>query len=260
MRRPSFLPTAYASPQVDWESIGLFTERSPRSGGGQADQMCAICFEDLSEVGGAITLPCSCQMSYCGGCWDHALCVSYRTTQTASCPSCRCAVRVDFDAEQARLVFSMQTQASDLELINRLADQVLPFSISVLEQNRAAISAAPRATQACVQMTGRIGEIATSDVADSELSYKLRFHDGQEPTVDWFARAAVEEVSDIKTLRCVCGGCLKQVCSPKPSTVKCDLCARRIRSRKQHWTCANNKSRLLHPNGYDVCTACMNSA
>lgn len=66
---------------------------------------CAICFEDFDE---ATPLPCSCKIDYCVKCWDKALASSFRNTHQPRCPTCRAPIRVDFDAERRRLVFSLE--------------------------------------------------------------------------------------------------------------------------------------------------------
>jgi hypothetical protein len=51
-----------------------------------------------------------------------------------------------------------------------------------------------------VHLTGRIGEVIIHDPTDDCLAYKLKFSDGLEPQMDWFASSTVECVSDITTL------------------------------------------------------------
>eukprot|EP00927_Polykrikos_kofoidii_P076850 TRINITY_DN73876_c0_g1_i1.p1 TRINITY_DN73876_c0_g1~~TRINITY_DN73876_c0_g1_i1.p1 ORF type:complete len:1277 (-),score=269.54 TRINITY_DN73876_c0_g1_i1:99-3929(-) len=48
--------------------------------------------------------------------------------------------------------------------------------------------------QVRVKATGRLAEVLIHDPGDDMMCYKLRFLDGQVPTVDWFAKDAIEEV------------------------------------------------------------------
>lgn len=127
---------------------------------------CAICFEPINE---STVLPCSCKLDYCVLCWNKALARSFIACGQARCPSCRGFVRVDFDADANRLVFSAEAQdmtfdhqVSGLrelgegqrrsaealaasqshdrinelrtETIERLAQQAMPAQIRILEQ------------------------------------------------------------------------------------------------------------------------------
>jgi len=70
------------------------------------DPECIICFESVGLLGGAVPLPCACRAAFCHTCWDRALAASISACGLARCPSCRCAMRVDFDISLKRLVFS----------------------------------------------------------------------------------------------------------------------------------------------------------
>ncbi|CAK0857852.1 unnamed protein product [Prorocentrum cordatum] len=80
----------------------------PAAAAADEDLECTICFEELSNVGGAIPLPCDCKVTYCSSCWDfdRALAASMSVTGRGSCPSCRSAMRVSFDADSGKLSFS----------------------------------------------------------------------------------------------------------------------------------------------------------
>ena len=71
---------------------------------------CAICMEPL-DARDVVDLPCACAVSYCFRCWDRALASSFNARGQASCPTCRVAVDVDFDADarngEGALVFSV---------------------------------------------------------------------------------------------------------------------------------------------------------
>mmetsp|Transcript_35611 Transcript_35611/g.81608 ORF Transcript_35611/g.81608 Transcript_35611/m.81608 type:complete len:354 (-) Transcript_35611:36-1097(-) len=64
---------------------------------------CIICLEQTQK---SVGLPCNCNAAYCLGCWDRALAQSLSSCGQARCPTCRAAVRVDFDAETGNLLFS----------------------------------------------------------------------------------------------------------------------------------------------------------
>ena len=71
---------------------------------------CAICMEPL-DARDVVALPCACAVAYCFRCWDRALASSFNARGQASCPTCRVAVDVDFDADarggEGALVFSV---------------------------------------------------------------------------------------------------------------------------------------------------------
>lgn len=106
---------------------------------------CAICFDAVTDV---FALPCDCNVFYCMRCWDRALAQSFNSVGQARCPTCRLSVRVDFDAEANRLVFSREpdtprgasmddesgtlTQVGDA--IERLVEQARPAQIRILKQ------------------------------------------------------------------------------------------------------------------------------
>jgi len=64
---------------------------------------CIICLEPTHK---SVGLPCNCNAAYCLGCWDRALAQSLSSCGQARCPTCRAAVRVDFDADTGNLLFS----------------------------------------------------------------------------------------------------------------------------------------------------------
>jgi len=74
------------------------------------DPQCVICFEALEHV---VALPCDCRVDYCSSCWDRALAHSFNACGQARCPTCRGPVRVDFDAQSGRLVFSRDPLQND---------------------------------------------------------------------------------------------------------------------------------------------------
>jgi hypothetical protein len=82
----------------------------------ESETECAICFNTIAEED-QLPLPCQCRVPYCSACWDRALAAAFNDSGAARCPTCRCAVQVDFDPDGAdgrgRLVF---TRADDDEL------------------------------------------------------------------------------------------------------------------------------------------------
>merc|ERR1712216_338789 len=100
---------------------------------------CVVCFETMSHQ---IDLPCACNVSYCARCWDRSLAQSFFSVGQARCPTCRSSVGVEFDAENACLVFSPAAPSPDgknpdseqaLDLIRR---QARPLQIRLLNQHR----------------------------------------------------------------------------------------------------------------------------
>eukprot|EP00930_Biecheleria_cincta_P104189 TRINITY_DN96380_c0_g1_i1.p1 TRINITY_DN96380_c0_g1~~TRINITY_DN96380_c0_g1_i1.p1 ORF type:complete len:347 (+),score=64.76 TRINITY_DN96380_c0_g1_i1:24-1043(+) len=71
-----------------------------------AEVECAICYETITEP---TALPCACNVSYCPRCWDRSLASSFNSGDRARCPTCRSPVRVDFDSNTCRLVFSRES-------------------------------------------------------------------------------------------------------------------------------------------------------
>merc|ERR1712137_1091848 len=103
------------------------------------EEECAICTNKL--VSNAVTLPCACALRYCFDCWVHALSSSWMATGHARCPSCRGAVRVDFDSENEGIIFSpLVVEESKPEHHARIRDQVRPYQFRLLEKYRAASS------------------------------------------------------------------------------------------------------------------------
>merc|ERR1712151_1365821 len=72
-------------------------------------------------------LPCQCKLHYCRSCWDTALANSFSQCGQPRCPSCRAPVRVDFDTDTNRLVFTPEavdtTFASQRELLQRIRQE-----------------------------------------------------------------------------------------------------------------------------------------
>lgn len=91
---------------------------------------CAICFEQIKH---ATVLPCSCRVAYCTQCWDRALAQSLNDVSQPRCPTCRCPVHVDFDADKGHLVFSRGDSETSLrDLVERLSEQSRPTQLKIL--------------------------------------------------------------------------------------------------------------------------------
>ena len=103
---------------------------------------CTICFEVIANDA-RCALPCECKIDYCMGCWDRALAAAFNSSGRAKCPTCRGAVRVDFDPEAAdgrgKLVFSAadpsEGQISQTAVVNRLAGQAAPLMARLLRRH-----------------------------------------------------------------------------------------------------------------------------
>jgi len=65
----------------------------------------------------------ACNVSYCPKCWDRALASSLTSGDRSRCPTCRGAVRVDFDPIECRLVFSREVEDQEVDR-QRLRQQI----------------------------------------------------------------------------------------------------------------------------------------
>jgi len=199
-----------------------------------ADSECVICYETVTA---RTELPCACRVDYCAGCWDSALAQSFNACGQARCPTCRAPVRVDFDAESARLLFSPQPQEEEedemeegdypmddgggereemqddhaahrsghrraLRNRNRLIEQARPAQVRILERYGLAYPLPPRRQEEQVppqpQEQRELPSVAASGTAAA-----------------WSAEAAAAavEASTAPPPQCVCGGVLERVSS-----------------------------------------------
>jgi len=103
---------------------------APSSG----DAECAICMSNMAD---SVSLPCSCKVDYCRTCWDKALARSLTSQGQPSCPTCRCPILVDFDADTCLLKFSRADPDSDEHkascTVDRLAHQAQPAQTRLLK-------------------------------------------------------------------------------------------------------------------------------
>eukprot|EP00928_Gymnodinium_smaydae_P079230 TRINITY_DN6320_c1_g1_i1.p1 TRINITY_DN6320_c1_g1~~TRINITY_DN6320_c1_g1_i1.p1 ORF type:complete len:365 (-),score=93.82 TRINITY_DN6320_c1_g1_i1:201-1295(-) len=200
------------------------------------EEECIICFDALKAKGGAVPLPCSCRVAYCASCWDRALASSMATCGRALCPSCRCPMRVDFDAVSGRLTFSTlrgrggggRASGAGEEASaafgagfgsgdnwrKRLYEQAMPLQIRLLQRYGASTSGRPLvdagATADASAASGGAGEPAVSGTSASSSATATA--PGSNGSVEAEASAgAASAVSEAEAPRCVCGSRLRRV-------------------------------------------------
>mmetsp|Transcript_7671 Transcript_7671/g.16876 ORF Transcript_7671/g.16876 Transcript_7671/m.16876 type:complete len:380 (+) Transcript_7671:80-1219(+) len=129
---------------------------------------CVICLDQTCK---SVVLPCDCRADYCLGCWDRALAQSLSSCGQARCPTCRAAVRVDYDAESGNLIFTRDCEESSkladeeegvdvesqpldrrealrrrtLEARSKLVEQAKPAQVRLLRELGASVAASVRA-------------------------------------------------------------------------------------------------------------------
>jgi len=206
--------------------------------------LCAICFEDLAPLGGAVLLPCKCRVTYCSRCWDRALNAKYDQTRRAECPSCRTSMRVDFDAEARRLCFN-KLEESDSEMRNRLYEQARPLQITLLQQYGVGVAPGgsvrplkPRPGPLCV--CGSRMSLAT--VRARVLAYVARCAGMTEETARENDRC--NRVVD------------RYLSGQRKVPITCDICDEPAQAAANVWTCEAGNDTLLHGLAYDVCERC----
>eukprot|EP00747_Dinoflagellata_sp_TGD_P035991 gnl/TRDRNA2_/TRDRNA2_138204_c2_seq3.p1 gnl/TRDRNA2_/TRDRNA2_138204_c2~~gnl/TRDRNA2_/TRDRNA2_138204_c2_seq3.p1 ORF type:complete len:334 (+),score=55.72 gnl/TRDRNA2_/TRDRNA2_138204_c2_seq3:52-1002(+) len=185
---------------------------------------CAICFESLESKGGAVKVPCDCQVSYCSDCWDRALAESTNATGEARCPSCRALTEVEYHPTADRMVFT-RAPADGLsrDWQDRLYELARPKQVELLRCH-GADEAAPR----CV--CG--GQLRCVSIRDRVISF-LASRDDALPrsaaVVDWL------------------------MLTPP---VVCDICEQGIPPGSRVWECEKGPRTILHARSYDVCETC----
>jgi len=249
------------------------------------DVECAICFEALADKGGAVSLPCDCKVAYCASCWDRALAASMSAAGRATCPSCRAAMHVDFDPEQARLRFSRaappatsssapffsrpapwsdeddEDEEEDEELVRddwrrRLYAQAKPLQIRLLRSYGEA------------RMLRSYGEgrlppslaASTSSAGSSGGGERGNGRGEEAPKCICGCRLRCTSTRE-RVMAFVLEGSvatpyrhqLEALMSSPP--IVCDICSRQVRTR-QVWTCENGRRTVLHAAAYDVCETC----
>ena len=194
---------------------------------------CAICMEPL-DARDVVALPCACAVAYCFRCWDRALASSFNARGQASCPTCRVAVDVDFDADarngEGALVFSVAAGggaaagAEDPDaalhrveaVVNRLAGQAAPLMTRRLRrygEDHGELRPAAADVGAYLKGLGvkRLKALAAASGLDpgaylekAELVAAVRAAHGTDGAAAAFAVAAAGDAGP----RCVCGGAL----------------------------------------------------
>jgi len=199
---------------------------------GQRDIECAICYDEVAQQ---VDLPCRCQVSYCHRCWDHAMAQSYTANGRSRCPTCRSAVRVDFDANRGVLLFSHEDEdlrqdqlAEHAEATtDRLAHQSSPMQARILQQYG---EARPLLRQLAEKPSNALAEVTLLDLKRHienlngstvgclerrDLVERLQEAAGrQEVLVAYWA--AVGESGATQPL-CVCGSTLRRVAGKERS-------------------------------------------
>lgn len=236
---------------------------------------CAICFGTVPHPA---ELPCACNVAYCTSCWDRALAQSFNTCGRARCPTCRTPVRVDFNADTGRLLFSKDTEpelppgARECAL-SRLGEQARPAQEKLLRQFGESLPADFKNMRESIK--------ALLNPRDEAVSLEAveRGHENAEA----FAARISEEAP--KQPRCVCGKRLERIsCAERavrycqmlvphvaPGTeafdrvlqkvastgpAYCDLCQEGIAPGGAVWTCEDGNRTILHANAFDICDHC----
>jgi len=219
---------------------------------------CGICYEAIPLTGIA-KLPCSCRVPYCHSCWDRALAASMSSCGRATCPSCRMALRVDFDAALGRLFFSRAETNSagctgidtpnnaneDDDWFVRLYAQAKPAQIKLLQEYSAGVRDAERScagvqvpNSARGQHQGPRQQLPRC-VCGSQLVCL---------TVEQRVLMYAEEEGVTNQRR------LERMLKRPP--IICDLCNRDVSPDGSIWSCENGSSTVMHPASYDICSRC----
>lgn len=193
---------------------------------------CAICFEVVGALGGAVDLPCACRASFCHTCWDRALAASITACGYARCPSCRCPMRVDFDIDNCCLVFSCAMQppprrggasqsfrtheddASD-DWQQRLYEQAKPTQIHLLQQfgGRIPIGQGRRVRPwgPWPRIFSKLDSQSSSSADHSpRSSASLSSSSDVSTSTDNEAYISIQDIPEVQP-RCVCGSSLRHI-------------------------------------------------
>lgn len=238
---------------------------------------CAVCFEPLST---RIELPCACNVGYCSTCWDRSLAQSYKACGQARCPSCRVAVRADFDAERCQLRFSRDdvavglgncglqrdgpapelqatTSFRALQARRRLVEQAQPAQIRLLrdyglahplsEQHTAPLQLVASCAQACAA--------GNRPWPRCVCGSQLERVDGRERMRQVLRRQFPMLPEGLPDFERLLANAYQDACAFR-CMAECDLCGTRVPPEQCVWTCSNGDSTILHTNAYDVCDSC----
>lgn len=211
----------------------------------QDSDTCAICFEELASLGGAVPLPCACRALYCHGCWDYALNSKFDQAQVAECPSCRRAMRVDFDAETGRLCFSLQAldAGRDEEMRARLQEQAKPRQVRLLKDHGGRLAAGDLSEPACV------------------CGSSLMCISVQERVLAIVARSAGVRPEDAETAPDILELTAAYLNGTLQVPLTCDICSsvngsERMDAEGLVWTCKAGPQTIIHGLSFDVCESC----
>jgi len=201
---------------------------------------CVICFEPIAALDGAVSLPCDCRVLYCHRCWDRALAASMTSCGRPLCPSCRCAMWVDFDATSGRLFFARAPAlaAGDMQLVDdwrtRLCEQARPRQIGLLQRfGETVTKRSPDALDETSMHPSCVcgSKLHCISVRDRVMTYVEEEAKGRAP------------LSVIQRLM-------------ERPPIGCDLCDQRVDPSSMIWTCENGQRTVLHAAAYDVCEQC----
>jgi len=243
---------------------------------------CAICFDVLSEP---VALPCTCRVDYCARCWDRCLLQSFKAIGWTRCPTCRCAVHVDFDAESRCLTSRLVDAPLDLAdsaapashhmgalaQRHRLSRQMRPAQVRSLQQyglDNPVLKSLARAVSSTTSvgrrtLTAELRRLAATLANDRQLldcPEDLIGRRLQHAFGGSCAKLASSWAEGHSFPLCACGGSLKRVepasqFASAPRSI-CDLC-QETTGQSGFWTCSANQSTILHASGaYSVCDAC----
>lgn len=223
------------------------------------DDICAICFEHRPFL----KLPCSCNINYCGPCWDHALATSISTRGRAQCPSCRKGFDIDFDEDTASVVFSNREKGEGIAYFQKhvYREQAKPFQCRLLTRFGSLVKK-------------NAGLRKVSEVSREVLRNEMLPAQEAEPCLP----GCVSEPY------CVCGGLLENIDThtriirflddTRPDwrsqgnleqqveslsahgVITCDLCDGIATITGNVWTCSRGRRTVLHPASVDICELC----
>jgi len=246
---------------------------------------CPICFEKVDEV---VKLPCACKHTFCLPCWDRCLARSQETIGAPRCPTCRQAMRVEFNSKSGRLVFfkvsDSWTQSHFWDRFNESADR--DDEMAVVEFARQI-----KPTQVNnLQCWAKSQEYVRNIIENATLW--TRSHQDAMDAVQACSNQTLERHQIISELiwrtsggpTCICGGQLKRLdgiqrlkrcrklACPRSASESAQLSARLLRNRLSGatcdfcdteqavnhavWTCTSKNRTMFHQQAYDICEEC----
>jgi len=218
---------------------------------GEEAERCAICFEHERPF---VSLPCSCHVNYCAGCWDRALATSVTVRGQAQCPSCRTFFTVDFEPEAGGLVFSPDLDGSaSVDWKARVYGKAKPVQIKLLQDysvsvarcttspTRTSGTTASADAEARAAATNSPGPLCVCGKQLEHLSSRGRIlRMLQDTDSDWRNRVSEAIIQRLLV----------------SSVITCDLCGQVATRSGGVWTCKAGPHTILHPAAYDVCEQC----